>query len=89
MPQWEIKVMGRVQGVGFRYYVQSSARRCGLNGYVRNLPDRSVYIIAQGREELIDSFCEYLRLGNGFSRVDGLIMEKIDTAKEYNDFQIR
>lgn len=89
MPVYEIHVRGRVQGVGFRYYAKDSALRHGVRGYVRNLVDRSVYIVAEADESYIDSFCELLRLGNGFSRVEALTIEILDTPNRYHDFEIR
>jgi acylphosphatase len=89
MPQWEIQIKGRVQGVGFRYLAREHALRLGLKGYVRNLPDGSVYIIADAEEAIIESYCKLLRLGNGFSRVDDMSIEPMESLKEYYDFEIR
>ena len=44
---------GRVQGVGFRYTAQRSANRHGLTGFVRNLPDETVEMLAQGRPDSV------------------------------------
>lgn len=46
---------GRVQGVGFRFTALNIANRCGLMGYVRNLPDGDVEMLAQGPAEIIDN----------------------------------
>jgi len=89
MPQWEINITGRVQGVGFRYHAQASARQCRIEGYVRNLPDCSVYILAHGSQDLFESFCELLKAGNGFSRVRTFSINEIDFTKEYHGFEIR
>ncbi len=51
-----LRVTGRVQGVGFRYYAQKKALELGVNGYVRNRPDGSVYIEAEGMIELYISY---------------------------------
>ena len=64
MPLFEIHVRGRVQGVGFRYLAKEAALRHGVTGFVRNLADRSVYIIAQAEESIIESFCDELKSGN-------------------------
>ena len=47
------KVTGKVQGVGFRYFVQSKAEKLGLTGYAKNMPDGSVEIEVEGDEEHI------------------------------------
>lgn len=50
-----VTYIGHVQGVGFRYAVRSIARRYPVAGYVRNLPDGSVELVAQGSRPAIDS----------------------------------
>ena len=50
-----IKVFGKVQGVGFRYYTQRKAVELGITGFVQNRPDGSVYIEAEGEEEDLDA----------------------------------
>ncbi|MCB5261348.1 MAG: acylphosphatase [Candidatus Cloacimonetes bacterium] len=88
MPQWEILLQGRVQGVGFRYLAREHALRLGVKGNIRNLPDGSVRVIADANEDIMGLFCDFLLLGNVFSRVDNLSTETIDKPKEYNDFEI-
>ena len=56
-------VRGRVQGVGFRWFVRESAHRLGLSGWVRNLPDGSVEVAADGDAESIEVFRGALREG--------------------------
>lgn len=65
-------VSGRVQGVGFRYFVQSTAGRLGLSGWVRNLPDGSVEGVAAGDPETLQRFAQALRKGPAMSRVDSV-----------------
>lgn len=52
---------GRVQGVGFRYYAVNKANQLGLTGWVRNLPDGTVEMEAQGYEEQIDELIIFLQ----------------------------
>jgi acylphosphatase len=89
MPIYEIYVRGRVQGVGFRYHAKETALRHRVTGFVRNMPDRSVYLVVQAEKSIIDSFCESLRVGNGFSRVDDIHIEILDSENRYHDFEIR
>lgn len=65
-------VRGRVQGVGFRWFVQRAGRRLGLGGHVRNLPDGSVEVHARGSAEGLAALEEALRNGPPASRVDAL-----------------
>lgn len=54
---------GRVQGVGFRAATQKTARRLGVNGSVRNLPDGGVEIVAEAEPQALDAFIDWCRLG--------------------------
>jgi len=56
-----IRVFGRVQRVGYRRFVVDEAQGLGLSGYVRNLPDGSVEVFAQGGEEALESFLEAIK----------------------------
>ncbi|MCB9385698.1 MAG: acylphosphatase [Bryobacterales bacterium] len=63
-------VTGRVQGVGFRYFVQRKALELGVRGWVRNRPDGSVEAVAGGGPEAMRDFELALRKGPPLSRVD-------------------
>jgi acylphosphatase len=63
-------VSGRVQGVGFRYFVQAAASREHLHGWVRNLPGGHVEALAEGAPEAIARFEQQLRQGPASARVD-------------------
>lgn len=56
-------VHGRVQGVSFRYYTVNRARELGLGGYVRNRPDGSVEVVAEGDRADLDQMLAFLRSG--------------------------
>lgn len=60
----EARVTGRVQGVGFRQFVRYHARRLGLTGWVRNEPDGSVYLVAEGPRELLEQLLDAVRQGH-------------------------
>lgn len=53
-------VHGRVQGVSFRYYTRLRARELGLVGYVRNQPDGTVEVVAEGQRAAVESLLAYL-----------------------------
>jgi len=61
---------GRVQGVGFRYFAEDVARREGVRGWVRNLPDGRVEAAADGEVESVDRFEQAIRHGPRGARVD-------------------
>lgn len=63
---YKITVKGRVQGVGFRYSTLREARRLGISGFVRNMPDGSVYIEAEASEEVLKIFIKWCEQGPGF-----------------------
>jgi acylphosphatase len=59
----EAVVRGRVQGVGFRWFVLGEAARLGLTGWVANEPDGSVRSVAEGSREALEAFRDALRAG--------------------------
>jgi acylphosphatase len=72
MSQLHVRLSGLVQGVGFRWFVREKARRLGLSGWVRNLPDGSVEVLASGEESQLELLKEQLRVGPPGAVVDGL-----------------
>ncbi|NEQ47641.1 MAG: acylphosphatase [Leptolyngbya sp. SIOISBB] len=56
-------VSGLVQGVGFRYHTQTEATRLGLTGYVKNLPDGTVEIVAEGSSPAVTQLLEWSKQG--------------------------
>ena len=68
-------VRGRVQGVGFRAFTRRHARRLGLNGHVRNDPDGSVSVVAEGRGRVLGELLRALHDGPPAARVDGVTMD--------------
>ena len=79
---------GRVQGVGFRFFVQQNALELGLCGWVRNMEDGSVTMEVQGQAEAVGAVCTRIWQGNGYIRVSGLVREERETADE-EDFVIQ
>lgn len=65
----EVRVAGRVQGVGFRYFVLEGARRLGVVGYVMNLRDGGVRAYAEGPRDALEQFLLLLRRGPDGARV--------------------
>ena len=73
-----IVVRGRVQGVGFRAFVEEEGTARGLSGWVRNRRDGSVEAVASGSVAAVEEFIGAVRLGPPASRVDALDIEKAD-----------
>ena len=84
-----IMVSGHVQGVGFRAYAKRIADRLGLVGWVKNLPDGSVEIIAEGQEGRVEEFIEWCHVGPYGALVDGITVEKSNPNGELAGFQRR
>ena len=83
-----IKVGGRVQGVGYRYATLQMARILGLKGYVKNLPDDSVYIEVQGRPESVRNLIEWCKTGPRNAVVESFEYS-FHPAMDLGNFQIR
>ncbi len=82
-------VKGRVQGVGYRYFVTDCARETGVHGFVRNMPDGSVAIVAEGRDDSLDRFIKKVRAhGDPFIRVETLEVTRSGATGEFSGFGI-
>ena len=85
---YQINVQGRVQGVWFRKYTLEKARSIGLTGFVKNEPDDSVYIEAEGDLEQLNEFVSWLHRGSPLSRVTSVEYEK-GALENYDGFEVR
>jgi acylphosphatase len=74
-------VKGRVQGVGFRWFVQSEAAEIGLRGWVRNTEDGHVEVLAAGEPEQLEDLMKALGQGSRGSRVDAVIEHTLDESE--------
>ena len=84
-----IFVSGRVQGVGFRYFVAGEARALGLAGFVRNLRDGRVEAEVSGSADRIEALIAACRRGPPGSRVDGVEIVDSEAATLPDPFEIR
>lgn len=83
-----LRVRGRVQGVWFRGSAQERARELGLVGWVRNEPDGSVELEAEGSRDAVDALTAWCRTGPDLARVDAVDVASVPATGAERDFQI-
>jgi acylphosphatase len=83
-----IIVHGRVQGVGFRYFVHHAGSRLGLTGNVRNCSDSTVEIVVEGPSGKMADFIKEVETGPGIARVDRVNVADIPVRGDYSTFSI-
>jgi acylphosphatase len=81
-------VIGRVQGVGFRWFVEREARLIGVGGWVRNRDDGAVEVLAAGDHEQLLSLYDRLREGPRAARIDQVVVDEAAPFSGYQTFQI-
>lgn len=84
---YKIRITGRVQGVGYRWSALFEARSRGITGYVKNLPDGSVYIEAEGSREQLNAFVEWCKEGPGIGFVESVNADTFPPVN-HKDFRI-
>jgi len=84
-----LRISGRVQGVGFRYAMQSEAARRGLGGWVRNRRDGSVEALVQGDAAAVEALVDWARRGPPGARVDALRSEAAAGEPVQAGFELR
>ena len=89
MKRLHAKVTGRVQGVGFRYFVLNSANQLGLTGWARNRRDGSVEVIAEGELDSLKQLVGALRKGPTSSIVRDLKTNIQEPTGEFKSFHVR
>ncbi len=89
MQRLEATVRGRVQGVGFRRYVMRWARRLGLSGWVRNDPDGTVRLAADGEAPELDRLTRLLWGGPPGADVEAVEATRVAPLATFEDFRIR
>lgn len=81
-------VSGRVQGVGFRWFVRREAEELGVAGRVRNLADGRVEVAVSGPPEALSAFRERLRTGPPGARVSRIEEEEMSAVPDWDGFTI-
>lgn len=82
------RIYGHVQGVGFRYFTWQYALKIGVTGFVRNLADGSVEVVAVGSESQIEELDAWLQEGPRTAIVDDVFVEDYLGEKEFTAFQV-
>ncbi len=88
MVQYEIRITGRVQGVGYRQYVLEKARQLGVTGWVKNTINGDVQVVVKGKKTDVDTLIDFLRIGTSMSRVDNVSIFRMQDLSEFPQFEI-
>lgn len=90
MPTLRLRIVGMVQGVGYRYALEREAAKLGVTGWVRNRRDGSVEAVAQGSAEALDALAAWTRRGPPAARVTG-VTASVPSEQDgnYQGFEIR
>ena len=83
-----MKITGKVQGVGFRFFVQQQAQKLGINGWVSNKSNGDVEALAQGEKVDLEQFIAKVKEGTTFSRVEDVSLNWVKEAGQYFGFEI-
>jgi acylphosphatase len=88
MQQAHVFISGNVQGIGYRQFVKSNARKLNLTGWVQNTEDRGVEAIFQGEKEMIEVMLDVCKKGPILAEVEYVGFDWEEPEK-YTDFEIR
>jgi acylphosphatase len=81
-------ISGRVQGVAFRNFAVSIARELNLVGFVANLPDGSLEVLAQGDYGVLKVYINHLRKGPPHAQITGVYDEWRERTREFSTFDV-
>ena len=79
-------VSGRVQGVGFRYFVRRHADTHEIHGYAKNLADGRVEFLLQGDKASVQLVLEQIHRGPSYSKVNDVLVNEVEVSKIANQF---
>ena len=88
MKRVNLKIRGRVQGVGYRMYAQEEAERLGLTGWIRNAYDGSVEAVAEGDKRSLEEFAKWCHQGPPTARVTGVETVYSEATDEFGGFSV-
>ena len=84
-----IIIYGRVQGVGFRFNTKIKAMMNSIKGWVKNNPDKTVEIIADGDKENLKNLISFCNKGPFMARVDDIKVEWLKYKEEFTTFSVK
>lgn len=89
MQAYVLTVRGQVQGVGFRWFAEREALKRNVRGYVRNLEDGTVEILAQAEAPVLEEFQERIRRGPSHARVTNVDLRPVEVDAHLSSFRIK
>lgn len=89
MVRAEITASGRVQGVGFRYFVYRNAEKLKLNGYTQNLANGDVITVVEGEKDLIEKLVDIISAGPSHAFIKNTKVTWSNSFKEFSTFEVR
>ena len=84
-----IRIHGKVQGVGYRFFATRVARRLGLKGWIQNMRDGTVEALVEGEKKTIDEWIEELKEGPRYAEVTKIDQEPKDSSGKLGDFDVK
>jgi len=85
----KIVLQGLVQGVGYRFFVVDRAKQYNITGYVQNLPNGNVEVIAEGAQGILKEFIKELRIGPVSAHITGIDVQWKEGEYGFTEFDIR
>lgn len=82
----DIKVVGRVQGVGYRYFCRREALELGLTGWARNMPGGDVTLSVTGNDAALEEFLVQLKRGPSYAAVESVTISESSETTEFTNF---
>lgn len=89
MKQVHLYISGRVQGVAFRWATNDVAGKYGVKGFVKNLADGRVEVLAEGEKDVLDLFVKWCKQGPPSARVTDMEIEWQDATGKLKNFKIK
>ena len=85
----QLRITGRVQGVGFRYSMAEEARRLGVTGWVRNRPDGTVEAVVDGAPDAVSAMLVWAHRGPPGARVSEVETAEVEASGGFERFEMR